>query len=259
MLSVQERIDYSHLDRDIEEGKATCLKMAKALLEIRDRRLYRDDFDSFETYCEERHGISRQHGYNLCDFALSVAQLQSVSTTVYIPQNEWQSRPLKQLESVEEKADSLDAARTIAPKNQPDAGHIKRAVAAVKSKPPQPVVGQKVTVLDETSEFYGKEAEIVSTQANGIILECLVEGEENPTPFLCNEVSSDAAPKPERTQPAPQPKTNHFAGLQSELDVERKRVELLEDELLRLIEAIETGQPLAKIRELAAEIKELVA
>ena len=61
----------------VERGFDTFVEVGRALLEIRDRRLYRGaGFAAFGTYCRERWGWSRQHAYRLIDGA-QVAELVS--------------------------------------------------------------------------------------------------------------------------------------------------------------------------------------
>ncbi len=47
----------------------------KALLELRDRRLYRSTHKTFEEYCKDRFGYSRRQPYYLIDAAAVVDNL----------------------------------------------------------------------------------------------------------------------------------------------------------------------------------------
>ncbi|MGA3354873.1 MAG: hypothetical protein ABSD85_17075 [Acidimicrobiales bacterium] len=67
----------SELEAIVERGLATFVEVGLALVEIRDRRLYRDGgHDSFESYCRHRWGFSRQHAHRLIEGA-RVAELVS--------------------------------------------------------------------------------------------------------------------------------------------------------------------------------------
>ncbi len=70
--------------------------MANALLEIRDSRLYRQQFPTFEAYCRERWGFERRQAYRLIDAAAAVNNVSNWTQTV--PQTESQARPLTRLE-----------------------------------------------------------------------------------------------------------------------------------------------------------------
>lgn len=72
------------LESVIEQGKQTFIDVGRALLEIRDSRLYRENYKTFEDYCREKWGWSRPRAYQLIDAA-------SLSTIVDI-QNEAQAR-----------------------------------------------------------------------------------------------------------------------------------------------------------------------
>lgn len=54
--------DLNRLEDAIQDG---ALQMWRALRDLRDRRLYRRDFPSFEAYLRERWDISRSRGYQI--------------------------------------------------------------------------------------------------------------------------------------------------------------------------------------------------
>ncbi|BBH38452.1 hypothetical protein myaer102_09510 [Microcystis viridis NIES-102] len=56
-LSEEEVRDRERLERTVERA---FYQAGSALQELRDRRLYRDGYDSFEDYCRGRFGHSRQ-------------------------------------------------------------------------------------------------------------------------------------------------------------------------------------------------------
>lgn len=51
-------------------------KVGAALLEIRDQRLYRDHYETFEAFCETEYGFQRAHAYRLIAFAEVKASVQ---------------------------------------------------------------------------------------------------------------------------------------------------------------------------------------
>ena len=71
-------------------------QVGNALLAIRDKRLYRQDFGTFEEYCQERWGMERRHAYRLMDAAQAVENV-SLGTQI-LPTSERQARPLTKLE-----------------------------------------------------------------------------------------------------------------------------------------------------------------
>ncbi|MHB1774988.1 MAG: hypothetical protein ACYCU7_03210 [Acidimicrobiales bacterium] len=86
----------------VDQGLSTFVEVGRALLEIRDRRLYREDgYPTFEMYCRERWGWSRQHAYRLIDGGW-VAEL--VSPAGDIPPAERVARELSPLARADQEA-----------------------------------------------------------------------------------------------------------------------------------------------------------
>jgi hypothetical protein len=56
-LTPEEERDRLHLERKVERA---FYEAGKALMELRDRRLYRSTHRTFEEYCRDRFGHSRQ-------------------------------------------------------------------------------------------------------------------------------------------------------------------------------------------------------
>lgn len=77
----------------VERGLASFLDVGRALLAIRDDRLYRVAFTTFEDYCQQRWGIDRTYAFRLTQ-AAQVADVLPVGNT---PANEAQARELAPL------------------------------------------------------------------------------------------------------------------------------------------------------------------
>lgn len=90
-LDAGEARRLAELEAVVEAGLQTFVDVGRALLEIRDGRLYRQTHGTFEAYLDERWNISRRHGYRLID-AARVAEL--VSPIGHTPANEAQAREL---------------------------------------------------------------------------------------------------------------------------------------------------------------------
>lgn len=89
----------------IERGLKTFVEVGRALQAIRDERLYREQYDRFEDYCQERWGWSRQRAYQFIDAAETTGRLTTIVDTH--PATESQARPLTQLPP-EEQADAWE-------------------------------------------------------------------------------------------------------------------------------------------------------
>ena len=62
-LTVHELNSLEQHEATIERGKVAFVEVGLALMVIRDRRLYRTDYDTFEDYCSGRWGWSHQTVY----------------------------------------------------------------------------------------------------------------------------------------------------------------------------------------------------
>ena len=94
-----------HYEAVIERGLKTFCEVGEALLAIRDGRLYRQDYSTFEDYCISRWGLARSRAYQLMDAAEVVGTLRMSTIVDILPATESQARPLVALlptEQVEE-------------------------------------------------------------------------------------------------------------------------------------------------------------
>ena len=69
ILDATERAALTDCEATIERGLQTFVEVGTALLTIRDRRLYRAQYKTFEDYCQERWGMSRPRAYQMIDAA----------------------------------------------------------------------------------------------------------------------------------------------------------------------------------------------
>ncbi len=91
-LTRSERHSLAELEEVIAKGLQTFHVVGKALLEIRDKRLYKEQYSTWEDYCRERWEIGRAHAYRLINAADVVADLSPIGDTG--PRNEAQARAL---------------------------------------------------------------------------------------------------------------------------------------------------------------------
>jgi len=79
-ITEQERETLKKCETTIKKGISNFLTTGEALLTIRNQKLYQvDGFKTFEAYCNERWGITRQHASNLI---LAFRTEQELSTVV---------------------------------------------------------------------------------------------------------------------------------------------------------------------------------
>ncbi len=64
-LSPEDQERFKELDKTVKAGTKGVLDAAVALAEIREKKLYKDEYKSFGEYCETIHDFSRQYAYAL--------------------------------------------------------------------------------------------------------------------------------------------------------------------------------------------------
>ncbi|MEH2394279.1 MAG: hypothetical protein V7K21_22335 [Nostoc sp.] len=101
-LSQEEQSDRLHLERRVERA---FFEAGKALMELRDRRLYRSTHKTFEEYCRDRFGHSRRQSYLLMDAAVVFDNLLEKCDPMdhILPTSERQIRPMSKLEPQEQQ------------------------------------------------------------------------------------------------------------------------------------------------------------
>ena len=62
-LTAREQREFGRAERTIARGLKSFLEVGLALKEIRDQRLFGQQFDSFEAYCIHRWELSRPRAY----------------------------------------------------------------------------------------------------------------------------------------------------------------------------------------------------
>jgi phage N-6-adenine-methyltransferase len=87
----------------IERGRRTFIEVGGALMEVRDRKLYRETHGTFEDYVQARWDFSWRHAYRLIE-AADVAQNLTHGTGLPAPDTERQARAIAAVEP-EQRAD----------------------------------------------------------------------------------------------------------------------------------------------------------
>jgi hypothetical protein len=127
-LTKSEHSRFQKLEARIDAGLQSFFEVGSALLEIRDGRLYRQDFPTFSDYCIDRWDMQRAHAYRLMD-ATRIRQELKEEGIEALPQNERQVRPLSKIKSLEGRVQAYRAALKMSPmgdKPPPEAA-VKRA------------------------------------------------------------------------------------------------------------------------------------
>jgi hypothetical protein len=102
-LSEAERAELAACERTIEGGLRGFVEVGTALARVRDSRLYRERFRSFERYCRERWSMARASAYRMIEAAEVVARVSPIGDTP-APANEAQARELARLPAEKQPA-----------------------------------------------------------------------------------------------------------------------------------------------------------
>lgn len=129
-LTAVEQDDLTLLESVIEIGLNAFHRAGNALVDIRDRRLYRQHYTTFEEYCRERWGFSKTHANRLIG-ASSVAE--NLTPLGVKPESESHLRPLTGLEPEQQREVWQEAAVT-APAGKITAAHVKRIADKVTGR-----------------------------------------------------------------------------------------------------------------------------
>lgn len=94
LLSAEEENDLHNLEERIHNGLEGFLEVGRAMFEIRDRRLYRAAYASWDDYCERKWNISGRHGSYQLSAMLKTVEISNQPDTVILPAKESQTRPI---------------------------------------------------------------------------------------------------------------------------------------------------------------------
>ena len=134
-LAPAQSARLSALETVIRNAERTFVKVGKALMEIRDSRLYRQTHATFKEYCRDRWNMSRSFAHRLIESA-EVAQI--LLPIGNIPATESQARPLTSLAPDQMREAWTHATDTAMAAGRPvTARDVQTAVDGVRCKPTQ--------------------------------------------------------------------------------------------------------------------------
>lgn len=131
-ISDSELAQLKAYESIIEHGLKTFTEVGSALMDIRDKRLYRADYETFEDYCHERWSMSRFYAHRIIEAASITTNLLPIGNI--IPRTESQARPLASLEP-DEQREVWQRVITSVPETEITAARVQKAVDEYKQKP----------------------------------------------------------------------------------------------------------------------------
>jgi hypothetical protein len=163
LLTVTEKQRLEECETIIEKGLQTFIEVGQVLLEIKDRRLYREEYGTFETYCGSRWGLSRPRAYQLIQATNVVNNLSAASDV--LPTTESQARPLSKLSA----EDQLDTWNEVVQESQ-------ETGKSITAKSIEKKVSERLKKKTETSTIV--DTEVLEAEVNPENLSTIVDRSE---------------------------------------------------------------------------------
>jgi protein gp37 len=155
-LTSRETARLRNLEKTIQSGLGTFYEVGKALQEIRDSRLYRKDFKTFEEYCRKRWEMQRAHADRLIGSSAVIDNLTPIGVK---PTSEGVARALTSLEP-DKQREAWKLAVDDAPNGKPTGSIVKKAVLKIQSQgnglPPLKTRGLFIPTASELKEIKSK-------------------------------------------------------------------------------------------------------
>jgi hypothetical protein len=126
ILSVAETAALLECESIIRQGRAAFIRVGHALSRIRDSRLYREKYSTFEDYCLAEWEISDRYARNVRS-AADVVDVLNEKQFMVLPASESQARPLTKLPREEWSAAWEEVVGT-APAGRVTASHVVNVV-----------------------------------------------------------------------------------------------------------------------------------
>ena len=125
-LTTSERRKLEHYEQDIEEGMGAFMRTGRALLAIREGKLYRGKHETFEDYCRLRWSMGRNYANKIIDATEAADDVSEVEVTAedgsrlgtIVPKTESVARELTKVDSIPQRADVWAKAVSTAPVNK---------------------------------------------------------------------------------------------------------------------------------------------
>lgn len=137
-LSKSEQTALAECEAIIERNLESFVDAGNALLRVRNEKLYRAEYGSFQEWCEGKWKISDRHARRMIDAAEVAGNLQN-GPVGPVPTTERQARPLTSLVEPEEQQEAWQAAVQASANGAPTAREVEAVVEKMKPAKARPV------------------------------------------------------------------------------------------------------------------------
>ena len=183
-LTLVEKSDLKKLITIVDSAKAASIEGGKALLTIRDRKLYREECGTFEEFCEKRWGYKRAQAYRLIDYVKAV-EMSPIGDKI---KNESQSRALQVVEPKDQPEVFAAAAAKPGGATAKNITAAAKEAAAAKPEPVLDSIGWKVP--DAVLPIWNRRDEVLALMKQASELKCALESAINNEDPLYVELSN---------------------------------------------------------------------
>lgn len=129
-LTKPERSVLAECEAVIKRGMESFVEVGNALLRIREGRLYKDAYSSFENYCSDKWGFKRGNAHDLIETARVAGIVQDIEQ----PKNREVIRPLTSLPITQQREAWKEAIATAKEPGKPTAKEVKLVVERVTNQ-----------------------------------------------------------------------------------------------------------------------------
>lgn len=164
-LTQTEQQRLQELETVVERGLKAFVEVGNALMEIRESRLYRAQYSTFDEYCQERWGFTAERARLYMRGSEVMAHLSETPTMVgVLPANERQIRPLTKLDP-DEQIEVWEMAVETAPNGKVTGAHVQKTVEEYTEPEQQYAPVWKLendvrAYLDSYEKLFGKTVDI---------------------------------------------------------------------------------------------------
>lgn len=147
-------VELEQLETVIKQNIGAFYEVGRALMEIRDKGLYRDvlGYETFEAYCKARWDFARRTAYQFIDSVKVIDNVRHGAQNNLVPINERQTRPLSKLEPEQQRTAWQKAVAT-APEGKVTAAHVSKVVKEITGEQPKHKPEPKPTIPEHAVYF----------------------------------------------------------------------------------------------------------
>jgi hypothetical protein len=198
-LTAEEQTEFERCEETLRLVGQAVFDGAEALETIRDKRLYRATHSNFDTYCEERVGISGSQAHDLIKARQILQNVQDSGHLLPILRNPAQALALRNVPEAEQ-GNVLQTAVETAPNGALTASHIKKTadehLGKTVPEPPQQEEPKPATPTLERPDASNLLRPMSPTETGESAEKLSDEEETSPTPALTVVDNRSAAATP---------------------------------------------------------------